>query len=423
MRTSDDPILKKYLEEVKGQCGSHENLYRIFEKGYLKTLNKTLYSDEDDRIFVITGDIPAMWQRDSSAQLRPFIHLAKKDPSIKQIILKVLKRQFFNMNLDPYANAFNQIPDGKHYAQDCTNMTDWVWERKFELDSLCYPVQLAYLLYKKTGETTQFNEQFNQGVLKLLSVFKIEQNHKNSAYFFERDTDLATETLANHGRGNKVKYTGMIWSGFRPSDDACTYNYLIPSNMFAVVILKYLQEIYSNILKNDDIVICAKKLEKEIENGIKNYGIIEKNGRKVYAYEVDGLGNAIIMDDANIPSLLAAPYLGYCSPETPIYLNTRHLLLSNENPYFYFGQYWSGQGSQHSPQGYIWPLAMVILALTQSDKEEQINILDVLSHTTGGTNSIHESFDPNNPRKYTRDWFSWADMMFCELLLKYLDME
>lgn len=139
MKTSDDPILKKYLEEVKGQCGSHENLYRIFEKGYLKTLNKTLYSDEDDRIFVITGDIPAMWQRDSSAQLRPFIHLAKKDPSIKQIILKVLKRQFFNMNLDPYANAFNKIPDGKHYAQDCTNMTDWVWEESLNL--ILYVIQ------------------------------------------------------------------------------------------------------------------------------------------------------------------------------------------------------------------------------------------------------------------------------------------
>lgn len=418
----DDHILDSYLEKVENRCDFHQNLYKIFKKGYLKTLNETLYPDKDNKVFVITGDIPAMWQRDSSAQLRPFISLAKKDPEIKQIILKVLKRQFFNMNLDPYANAFNQFPNGKHYAEDQTDMTDWIWERKFELDSLCYPIQLAYLLYKRVGEISQFDEQFNQGVLKLLNVFKTEQHHEISNYYFERDTDLVTETLAHHGRGNKVKYTGMIWSGFRPSDDACRYNYLIPANMFAVVILKYIQEIYSNILKNDDIVLCAKQLEKEIEDGIQRYGIVKKDGHKIYAYEVDGLGNSVVMDDANIPSLLAAPYIGYCSQDDSIYLNTRKVLLSSENPYFYFGQYWCGQGSQHSPRGYIWPLAMIILALTQPEKAEQINILDVLSHTTGGTNSMHESFDPNNPRKYTREWFSWGDMMFCELLLAYLDI-
>lgn len=297
--------VKDYMNEIKTECGNKdERLYTIFNKTFLDTLQNALKVDENNNVFVLTGDIPAMWQRDSSAQLRPYLLSAKSDEHIKDIITRVVKRQFFNMNLDPYANAFNMTANNQGHQTDKTDMSPWIWERKYELDSLCYPVQLAYLLYKNTGETAQFDDKFVSGIKKMLRVIQIEQHHENSDYTFERDCDVPTDTLKNDGKGTPVAYTGMSWSGFRPSDDACTYGYLIPSNMFAVVVLGYIQEIFSTILDDSEIVAKVKKLQEEINAGIQKYGIVEHNGKKQYAYEVDGKGNYLLMDDSNVPSCL-----------------------------------------------------------------------------------------------------------------------
>lgn len=416
--------VKDYMNEIKTECGNKdERLYTIFNKTFLDTLQNALKVDENNNVFVLTGDIPAMWQRDSSAQLRPYLLLAKSDEHIKDIITRVVKRQFFNMNLDPYANAFNMTANNQGHQTDKTDMSPWIWERKYELDSLCYPVQLAYLLYKNTGETAQFDDKFVSGIKKMLRVIQIEQHHENSDYTFERDCDVPTDTLKNDGKGTPVAYTGMSWSGFRPSDDACTYGYLIPSNMFAVVVLGYIQEIFSTILDDSEIVAKAKKLQEEINAGIQKYGIVEHNGKKQYAYEVDGKGNYLLMDDSNVPSLMSAPYIGYVDPDDAIYQNTRRFILSPDNPYFYIGEYWSGQGSPHTPKGNIWPIGMALVGLTQKTKEEKQNLLYLMANTTNGTNMIHESFNPNDPSDFTRPWFSWANMMFCELLLSYLGHE
>ncbi len=414
-----------FFKEIEEKCRKENELwYQVFQKTYANTLKEAIKQDERGNYFVLTGDIPAMWQRDSTAQIRPYLVLAKKDKAISDLIYGVVERQFFNMNLDPYANAFNLSADGSGHQHDHTEMNPWIWERKYELDSLCYPVQLAYLLYKNTGRTDQFDQNFVNGIKKLLHVFQVEQHHNTSPYRFERDEDRPEDTLVEDGRGAPVGYTGMVWSGFRPSDDACVYGYLIPANMFAYVILQYVQTIFTSILHDSIITSLAAKLASEIKEGIQKYGLVNnREGHPICAYEVDGLGHHLIMDDGNVPDLLGAPYLGYFSDDNSLYLETRKSMLSFENDYFYSGKYGSGLGSPHTPKGFIWPIALAMQGLTQDDREEKKHLLDVLVETDANTDMMHESFNVNDPRKYTREWFSWANMMYCELLLQYLGYE
>lgn len=251
----------------------------------------------------------------------------------------------------------------------------------------------------------------------------IEQDHTNSSYTFERVTDRQEDTLINKGRGADVVPTGMTWSGFRPSDDACTYGYLVPSNMFASVVLGYLIEIYEDVLKITEQVPVFQKLKEEIEKGIEEFAVVRNhNGEEIYAYEVDGKGNFTIMDDSNIPNLLSAPYLGYVEENDERYRATRQTILSKENPYFYKGKYAEGIGSSHTPENYIWPIALAMEGLTAEDKKEKERILDLLVACDGGTHLMHEGFNVDDPSQYTREWFSWANMMFCELVMDYFDI-
>lgn len=394
-----------------------------FNASFSNTLLTTVKKQEDNTTFLLTGDIPAMWLRDSTAQVRPYLLVAKEDKDISDMIAGVVEKQLRYVNLDPYANAFNEEANNAGHQDDDTEMNPWIWERKYEIDSLCYPIQLSYLLYKETGRTDQFNETFKEAVKKILALWKTEQNHENSPYVFERDTWREEDTLVNQGKGSPIKVTGMTWSGFRPSDDRCVYNYLVPANMFAVVVLDYLKDIYTTILKETDLIEEITTLREEINQGIEQYAKVKNQaGETIYAYEVDGLGNYSIMDDSNVPSLLAAPYLGYCSEEDDVYLATRKTLLSKENPYFYEGKCAKGIGSSHTPENYIWPIALAIEGLTSPDKSEKKRILNLLVENDGGTNLMHEGFDVDNPNNYTREWFSWANMMFCELVLDYYDL-
>ncbi|MCO7151638.1 glycoside hydrolase family 125 protein [Vagococcus lutrae] len=399
------------------------NWGEIFSKCFANTLLTTVKRQEDGTTFLLTGDIPAMWLRDSTAQVRPYLPIAKDDADLADMIAGLVKRQFFYINIDPYANAFNEEPNNAGHQTDHTEMNPWIWERKYEIDSLCYPVQLAYLLHQATGQTDQFNADFHEGVAKILEVFETEQHHENSPYTFERDTWREEDTLTHDGRGTPVGYTGMTWSGFRPSDDRCIYGYLVPSNMFAVVILGYLEELYTSLFNQPEVAQRAKKLKEEIDTGIRQYAQVQNQaGETIYAYEVDGLGHYSIQDDSNVPSLMSAPYLGYCAEDDPVYLATRRTLLSKENPYYYEGKYAKGIGSSHTPENYIWPIAVSIEGMTTSDKAEKKRILDMLAATTGGTDLMHEGVHVDDPTKYTREWFSWANMMFCELVMDYYDI-
>lgn len=415
--------IEKLMNAVTEKATENPRWAENFNASFSNTLLTTVKKQADGTTFLLTGDIPAMWLRDSTAQVRPYLLVAKEDSGISDMIVGVVERQLQYVNLDPYANAFNEEANNAGHQDDHTEMNPWIWERKYEIDSLCYPIQLSYLLYKETGRTDQFNETFKEAVKKILALWKVEQNHENSPYNFERDTWREEDTLVNDGKGSPIGVTGMTWSGFRPSDDRCIYNYLVPSNMFAVVVLDYLKEVYMEILKESAIVDEITALREEIQSGIEKFAKVKNAaGETVYAYEVDGLGNYSIMDDSNVPSLLAAPYLGYCAEDDEVYLATRKTILSKENPYFYEGDCAKGIGSSHTPENYVWPIALAMEGLTTSDKNEKKRILDLLVENDAGTKLMHEGFDVNNPNNYTREWFSWANMMFCELLLDYYDL-
>ncbi|SFH54593.1 glycoside hydrolase family 125 protein [Pisciglobus halotolerans] len=434
MSTTNKPIIQKdfkeipeavkaFMKDITAKCEEHPHWAENFNACFANTLQTTVKKQPDGTTFLLTGDIPAMWLRDSTAQIRPYLSIAKNDQEISDMIAGLVERQLRSIVLDPYANAFNEGANNAGHQDDHTEMNPWIWERKYEIDSLCYPIQLSYLLYKETGRTDQFNETFKEAVQKILEVWKTEQQHENSPYRFTRDTTREEDTLTNDGLGSPVAETGMTWSGFRPSDDRCIYHYLVPSNMFAVVVLNYMEDIYENILKETQLLETIRGLKEEIQQGIETHARVQnKAGETVYAYEVDGKGNYSIMDDANVPSLLSAPYLGYCSPEDETYLATRKTLLSKENPYFYEGSHAKGIGSSHTPENYIWPIALAIEGLTTSDKAEKARILDLMVACDAGTNLMHEGFDVNDPTQYTREWFSWPNMLFCELVMDYFDI-
>ena len=391
----------------------------MFKATYLNTIETTVKLDENGA-FVITGDIPAMWLRDSSAQVRHYLNLTAGDSAIRSLVTSLVKRQAYCILDDPYANAFNQTKkEGGHYADTTEFDNPMAWERKYEVDSLCYPVNLAYHFMKASGSTEHLDDTFKQACLKILGTFETEQYHaEKSPYRFTRTNCPPSDTLKCDGMGTPVAYTGMTWSGFRPSDDACEYHYLIPSEMFAVVILGYMAEIAEKVWHDTAMKNRALKLRDEIDAGIKKYGTFDHpEFGTIYAYEADGLGNQNFMDDANVPSLLSLPYLGYCGEDDEIYQNTRRFILSKNNPYYYEGTAAKGIGSPHTPKNYIWHVSLAMQGLTSTSDDEINAILDLFETTTAGTGLMHEGFHVDNPDKFTRVWFAWANSIFAEFVI------
>lgn len=413
--------MRSTKEMVAERLSGWEPLNLVFEQAFSHTLDTTVRSLEDGTTFVITGDIPAMWLRDSAAQVRPYVTFAADDPELARLIKGVIKRQFLFLLIDPYANAFNSAPDNQGHREDQTMQSPWIWERKFELDSLCYPVQLCVDYIGATEDFSVLDETVHMGFARIIQVMRTEQKHdKESRYSFVRHAESTTDTLP-FGTGTRTNFTGMVWSGFRPSDDACQFGYLIPSNMFAVVILRHMAKILRSVFSDFHLASEAEMLANEIDFGIQVYGMVDHSryGR-IYAYETDGYGNYNLMDDANVPSLLSIPYIGYRDESDPVYMNTRRFVLSEDNPYYYSGKYAKGVGSPHTPEGYVWPIALIMQGLTSSDQEERESLLRMLVSTTAGTNMMHESFDASRPENYTRPWFSWANSLFCQFVLNYI---
>jgi uncharacterized protein len=248
-----------------------------------------------------------------------------------------------------------------------------------------------------------------------VETIALEQNHDLSAYSFERFECVPSDTLTSDGRGSPVAQTGMSWSGFRPSDDACKYHFHVPSNMFAVVALECLAKMP---VADDELASNAYKLAQIIRGGIEAHSKVRHpQFGEIYAYEVDGFGNTNMMDDANVPSLLAMPYLGYCDRSDPTYLATRSFVLSPENPYYFQGKVATGIGSPHTPENYIWPISLCIQGLTSTSRAEQLSLLETLMASDAGTCLMHESFHKDDPSQFTRPWFAWANSMFAELVI------
>lgn len=383
---------------------------KVYRNCFGCTWDTTLQRQENGTSFCITGDIEAMWLRDSSMQVLPYLR-ALADKEVNAAIKGLIWKQAELILTDPYANAFNRNGDYACFRRDKTEMGPYIWERKYEVDSLAFPLFLLEE-YCRRAKDAVITDKVKEAVRAVIRVWRTEQSHENSPYRFERDSELPTETLSNEGKGSPVGYTGMTWSGFRPSDDACTYHYLIPANMLAAVVLKGLR----NLPLEKEIVEEAEELARQIEAGIYKWGVVRHpEFGEIFAYEVDGLGNYRLMDDANLPSLLGAPWFGFCETNCPVYQNTRKFLLSRFNPFYYEGKWAKGIGSPHTPEGYVWHIALAVQGLTADSIEEKREILNTLINTTAGTYHMHEGFHPDRPAEFTRPWFAWADSMFCLL--------
>lgn len=416
--------LNQAVTEIAKKIGERfskeENLYQTFLNCYVSTAKTTTRFLEEGETFVFTGDIEAMWLRDSSAQVVHYIPFAKEYPIIAEFIKGLIKRQMRYILIDPYANAFNEEANGRCWEVDITESNPWDWERKYEIDSLCYPVWLLHEYWRVTGDTSVFTGEVKTVFETVIELWKREQNHETaSSYSFIRVNCPPSDTLSKEGRGEPCGYTGMTWSGFRPSDDACRYGYLIPANMFAVAVLGYMQEIAENVYKDRGLGQQAKELRREIEDGIQKYGTVqhEKYG-EIYAYEVDGLGNYNLMDDANVPSLLSIPWLHYKEEDDRIYQNTRKFILSSANPYYYEGIKAKGIGSPHTPEDYIWHISLTMQGLTAVSREEKEELLKVILGADAGCQVMHEGFHKDDPSKFTREWFAWANSLFALFVMQ-----
>lgn len=422
-------VVELKIQDIKAMLVNPKIAW-MFENCYPNTLDTTVHFDEGGNAgrgdtFIYTGDIPAMWLRDSGAQVWPYVRYAAVDPNMRKMIAGTIIRQFKLICMDPYANAFNDGPTGEGHTDDKTGErpNKNVFERKWEIDSHCYPIRLAYAYWKTTGDTSVFDEEWLDAIELTLKVFKDQQRKKGHGdYFFLRETDRQFDTKCCVGKGNPVKPCGLIASSFRPSDDATTFEFLVPANFFAVKSLRQAAEILETVNHQGRLARECTSLADEVEKALKKYAVVKhpKYG-KIYAYEVDGFGNALMMDDANIPSLLSLPYLEAVDINDPVYKKTRKFILSEYNPYFHKGKVAEGVGSPHIDHDMIWPMSIMMRAFTaQSDKEIK-KCVEMLMNTDANTGFMHESFHKDNADDFTREWFAWQNSLFGELIVHLID--
>lgn len=405
-----------------------EKLARMFANCFPNTLDTTVHFRRDSLgrpdTFVYTGDIPAMWLRDSGGQIWPYVRFAAKDPALREMIAGVILRQLKCIDIDPYANAFNDGPKpDSEWQGDWTRMKPEVYERKWEIDSPCYVIRLAHEYWKRTGDTSVFGNEWLTAVRRILDTFREQQRREGyGSYIFLRETARAFDTLSNGGVGAPVKPVGLIASSFRPSDDATTFQFLVPSNFFAVTSLRKAAEILTEVNGEHGLAGECRALADKVEQALKKYATYEHpEFGTIYAYEVDGFGNRMLMDDANVPSLLSMPYLGDVDIDDPIYRNTRRFVWSDSNPYFFRGKAGEGIGGPHVGYYWIWPMSIMMRAFTSDDDAEIADCIRMLKETDAGTGFMHESFHKDDAGRFTRDWFAWQNSLFGELILNLLE--
>jgi uncharacterized protein len=400
-------------------------LASMFERCLPNTLDTTISFSMVERApdtFVITGDIDAMWLRDSSAQVWPYLAFAREDSHLAEMLEGVIRRQARCVLIDPYANAFTRNTSAQALSwarNDATAMAPGVAERKWEVDSLCHVLRLAHGYWKATGTTRPFDSTWKAAAHKMVATFAEQQRLTGPGpYSFQRKAQAPTDSLPLKGYGNPARPVGMIFSGFRPSDDACIYPFLIPANLFAVQALIGLREMAANVLDDLALAQSCDALIRTVQSALTRYGTVQHPvAGRIWAYEADGYGNALMMDDANIPSLLSLPYLGVCPLSDALYQRTRRFVLSPENPYFFQGTAAEGIGGPHAGLNYIWPMSIIVRAMTTEDDREILQCLRWLRDTTAGTGFMHESFFKDDASQFTRAWFAWANSLFGELIL------
>ena len=415
------------IKEVKKKLKGNDYLAWMFENCFPNTLETTVHyrktADGEDDTFVYTGDIHAMWLRDSGAQVWPYVRFANDDPQLAHMLRGVILRQLRCLVIDPYANAFNDGPTGGEWQSDMTDMKPELHERKYEIDSHCYVIRLAHEYWRVTGDRSVFGDLWQQAISLTVKTFR-EQQRRNGLgpYRFRRRTDRAFDTVGWDGWGHPVRPVGLIASVFRPSDDATIFPFLVPSNFMAVSSLRKAAEILRQVNHNGTLTTECEQLANEVETALRQYAVVEhpKYG-KIYAFEVDGFGSHLLMDDANVPSLLAMGYLGDVAMDDPIYQNTRRFVWSEDNPSFFRGKAGEGIGGPHVGYNMVWPMSIMMHVFTSNDDAEIKAGLEMLMRTDNHTGFIHESFNKDNAADYTRPWFAWQNTLFGELILKLID--
>lgn len=400
-------------------------LAQTFANCFPNTLDTTVFqSDVDGKpdTFVITGDIDAMWLRDSSAQLYPYVAFAAKDKPLSLLIEGAIHRLTRCILLDPYANAFTRdanTPALSWSLQDHTQMKPGVAERKWEIDSLCYPVRLAHHYWKTTGSTAAFDSDWHEAARLILQTLREQQRLASPGpYSFQRSTPNPSDTVPLRGFGNPSKPNGLIHSAFRPSDDATVFPFLIPANLFAIATLEKMAEILNRVYGDAKLATECLALATLVQAAVEKHGIVQHpTFGSIYAYEVDGFGGVNLMDDANAPSLVSIGYLVPSLIATPIYQASRKFAFSTSNPYFFSGKAGEGIGGPHIGLNYVWPMSIIMRALTSQNDLEVRRCLRMLRDTTAGTHFMHEAFHKDNPNDFTRPWFAWANTLFGELVV------
>ena len=401
----------------------------LFQNCFPNTLDTTVFmgtTNGHDDAFVITGDIAALWLRDSAAQLRPYLHLVRGDAQLTRLYRGLIRRHARCVLIDPYANAFTRDPastSGLDWSRtDRTEMKPGVAERKWELDSLCYVLRLAHDYWQASGDTEPFDAAWAEAARTIVATFKAQQRVTSPGpYRFQRRSEQPTETTLA-GIGVPTRKTGLIHSAFRPSDDACTFPCNIPGNLFAVATLRELAQMAGAVLRDPALSAEALALADEVEQAVYKHGTMRlPDGRQVFAYETDGYGNHLFMDDANLPSLLGLAYLRCVAPDNPLWRTTAAAVWSEDNPWFFRGTAAEGVGGPHIGEGQVWPMGIIVRALSSSDEAVIAGALKTLRNTHAGTGFIHEAFDKDDPAKFTRNWFAWTNGLFGELVVKVAD--
>ncbi|PSK35092.1 Meiotically up-regulated protein 157 protein [Elsinoe australis] len=433
-----------------------KDLARIFENAFPNTLDTTVrwhvdgteklddvsdgfdYDDgrwEGAQTFVVTGDIDAEWLRDSTNQLAQYQRLVKKDSALNNLILGAINTQAEYVIESPYCNAFQPPPpsglapsgagakDNVHPAYEPSK----VFECKYELDSLAAFLSLGNQFNNHSSSTTFLNPRWYAALKTLLHTLDEQAKptfdeetgtHERNEYTFQRQTDSGTETLNLRGVGNPLgPGTGLIRSAFRPSDDATILGFFIPANAMMSVELRRTASILKAAGKpslSQDLAARADAIEK----GIWEHGVVEhKKWGKVFAYEVDGYGSHILMDDANLPSLLSLPLLGFVDKEDEVYRNTRKMILSRAgNPYYLEGRAFHGIGGPHIGLSNAWPMSLLVQIMTSDDEEEIMKCLELVKKGCP-LGLVHESVNVDKVRDYTRPWFAWANSVFAQTIL------
>jgi len=409
---------KGHIRDAMPPSANRDKLIEMYGKTFMNTVDTTMRATNEGRVFVITGDINAMWLRDSAAQVEHYTRfVAPTSRTVRRVIAKVVSEHAFLALMDPYANAFNDPPEFKDVRANYRR-GGYVSTGNYELDSFAYSTRLAYQLWREAGETKQFDELFRSACRLMMVVWRKEQRHAETTTYRYDKRELRHDGLEN----SKTGFTGMTWTGFRASDDDCKYHYNVPDNMMASVALRYMREMALEIYDDKPWAEECAALKHDIDEGIRRFGIIDdpKHGR-VYAYEVDGLGHYILEDDANIPSLLSMPYLNYTEGDMDVWKRTVDLIWSRDNPWFFSGKVAEGIGSRHTGKGKVWHMSMIMKILVTDSPQERSRILLELMASDNNSNLMHEGFDPSNPRRFSRSWFAWANSLFALMVTELLE--